>query len=282
MRLRDARTHPSYPAHGCVHAACVFCERRLIAIVETVIHLPVPLSIALLTDLHNHPFRAIGRSLLAHQPELICLAGDMLFGGIPSRDAPLILTQKNVLPFFRLCAGIAPTILSIGNHELTLRQDDVNLIHDAGVTLLDNTWIKCRGVWVGGLTSHHALDYRLFREDKPEPYPVRGRTAHLITEPEVSWLDEFERLPGYKILLSHHPEYYPKHLRERDIDLILSGHAHGGQWRIGNQGIFSPGQGLFPKLTAGVHDGRLVISRGLSNTAGIPRINNPTEIIYIE
>ena len=59
------------------------------------------------------------------------------------------------------------------------------------------------------------------------------------------------------------------------------GHAHGGQWRIAGRGIFAPGQGLFPKLTSGIHD-NLVISRGLSNTGNIvPRINNPAEIIYL-
>ncbi|MDO4272352.1 MAG: hypothetical protein Q4D16_01675 [Eubacteriales bacterium] len=66
------------------------------------------------------------------------------------------------------------------------------------------------------------------------------------------------------------------------IDLVLSGHAHGGQWRIGRQGIYAPGQGWFPKLTGGVADGRMVISRGLSNTTKIPRFFNPREIVMVE
>ena len=75
-------------------------------------------------------------------------------------------------------------------------------------------------------------------------------------------------------------------IESRDIDLIFSGHCHGGQWRVYSilhreeRGVFAPGQGLFPPLTSGLHDGRLLISRGLSNTTFIPRINNPTEIIY--
>ena len=68
----------------------------------------------------------------------------------------------------------------------------------------------------------------------------------------------------------------------RDFDLILSGHAHGGQWRIGRQGIFAPSQGLFPRLTEGVHDGRLLISRGLANRTPVPRLNNPPETVYIQ
>ena len=100
------------------------------------------------------------------------------------------------------------------------------------------------------------------------------------------WLDDFERQPGYKILLCHHPEYVPRYLQNRCIDLIVSGHAHGGQWRYYSRrrqewrGIYAPGQGLLPKLTEGIH-GNHVISRGLSNNTPIPRLNNPPELVYI-
>ncbi len=160
-------------------------------------------------------------------------------------------------------------------------EEDIAVIRETGVCFLDNGWTEHRGAFIGGLTSHHALDYRLYRSGRQERYPLRGKVAHLVREPDTSWLAEFEKQPGYKILLSHHPEYYPKYLRARPIDLVLSGHAHGGQWRLGSRGLFAPGQGLFPRLTSGVHDGRLVISRGLSNTAPVPRFNNPTELVYL-
>ena len=88
------------------------------------------------------------------------------------------------------------------------------------------------------------------------------------------------------ILLSHHPEYYS--IIPASVDLILSGHAHGGQIRMYNPfkrewfGLWSPGQGWWPKWTRGVYEGRLVVSAGLSNTTWIPRIGNPTEIVYLE
>ena len=73
------------------------------------------------------------------------------------------------------------------------------------------------------------------------------------------------------------------YLKERGIDLLLSGHAHGGQFQFFGQGVFAPGQGIFPKYTTGVHDGRFVISRGLCNTAKpIPRLFNPTELVIID
>jgi predicted MPP superfamily phosphohydrolase len=81
--------------------------------------------------------------------------------------------------------------------------------------------------------------------------------------------------------LCHHPEYRDKYLKDRSIDLILSGHAHGGQIRLLGRGLYAPGQGIFPKYTSGIH-ANMIISRGLSNTAGfIPRLFNPREIVYI-
>ena len=96
----------------------------------------------------------------------------------------------------------------------------------------------------------------------------------------MGWLTDFAALPGYHILLSHHPEYFP--FIPQSIELILSGHAHGGQWRVLGRGVYAPGQGFWPKWTSGIIDGRMVVSRGLANTAKLPRINNPTEIVYME
>lgn len=68
-------------------------------------------------------------------------------------------------------------------------------------------------------------------------------------------------------------------------DLVLSGHAHGGQWSFMGRGIIAPGQGWFPKYTSGVHQGQygsMIISRGLSNPyKSVPRIGNPCEVVYV-
>ena len=112
------------------------------------------------------------------------------------------------------------------------------------------------------------------------------RSAHYTGGiPDLAFLDRFcaEGNDRFKILLSHHPEYYPSYIRERaEIDLTLAGHAHGGQWCILGRGIFAPGQGLFPKYTHGLYDGgRLAVSRGMHNSIKIPRIFCPTEILYL-
>jgi predicted MPP superfamily phosphohydrolase len=100
--------------------------------------------------------------------------------------------------------------------------------------------------------------------------------------PKYPWIDDFAKNDCYKILLCHQPEYFDRYLRPFDIDLFVSGHAHGGQWRIFGRGVYAPDQHLFPKYTSGLHENRLVISRGVSNSAKpIPRFFNPREVVII-
>ena len=254
-----------------------------------------PASLALLSDLHNADPEAVLSSLRAHRPDLICITGDMLYGGRPEDDRSPLETQVNVLPFLRSCATIAPTFMSLGNHEWMMDRDDLDLLSSTGVTVLDNEWVTKDGLVIAGLTSGYVTDYRAFRSESgsSDRYPRQesisgiGRAVHARDhKPETKWLEEYCSTPGYHILLSHHPEYYP--LIPDSIDLILSGHAHGGQIRMYNPfkrewiGTWSPGQGWWPKWTKGVYDGRLVVSAGLSNTTWVQRLFNPTEVVYIE
>jgi hypothetical protein len=106
-----------------------------------------------------------------------------------------------------------------------------------------------------------------------------------LKEPDLDFLQSFGGRAGYKILLCHYPHYYEKYLKQTDIDLVLSGHAHGGQWRFFGRGIFAPGQGFFPKYTSGFYDGKhgkMLVGRGLGDSHILPpRINNKTEIIEV-
>ena len=72
-----------------------------------------------------------------------------------------------------------------------------------------------------------------------------------------------------------------RELRGRKVDLVLAGHAHGGQIRIREQGVYAPGQGLFPRYTKGVVDGRMIVSAGAGNPVHMPRWGNPCEIVRI-
>ena len=250
---------------------------------NTVYRFPVPLRIALLADLHDKPFGEIASSLSEHKPDIICVAGDTVHHVRPDGDDPVILRTANVLPFFRACAAAAPTFVSLGNHDWRLDSRDLDLISGTGVTLLDNCWCSHKGVLIGGLSSASFTAYKAFRKTKPEPYPDWSGGVHSgSTAPDTSWLEDFCRQEGCKLLLCHHPEYRDRYLSGLPIDLVLSGHAHGGQIRLFGRGLYAPGQGILPKYTSGIH-GNMMISRGLANTGGIiPRLFNRREIVYIE
>ncbi len=193
------------------------------------------------------------------------------------------------MTLLRGCAELAPTFISIGNHESYLSGNDIELIHSTGVTLLDNSYaaleVKGRRAVIGGLSSGYYTAFRQGKISASESYS-EIRRHHKTPEPEIGWLRDFAGADGYHILLMHHPEYIS--CVPASVELTLSGHAHGGQWRFYDlrtkqwRGVYAPDQGLLPKLTSGIVDGRLIISRGLSNPAFVPRLHNDTEIIYID
>ena len=260
------------------------------------------LTIAVVADLHARKGSEIIQSLKNHKPDLITIPGDFVQKKRPQEngkmlDIPIVAFQKNVVPFLTCCSEIAPTFVSLGNHEAVLDEDDLALVESSGVTVLDNTFKRISDdVVIGGLSAGHVINYRKYKASwistygRTERYPSR-KTEEMPKwfDVESGWLEAFEQQYGYKVLLNHHPEYWSlrdPYLSERKINLVLSGHSHGGQIRLFNKGLYAPGQGFFPKYTKGVFTGkygRLVVSAGLCNTSGIfPRILNPTEVVYVK
>lgn len=219
------------------------------------------LKIALLSDLHDRPFQAAAAALSSEKPDLIALAGDI--------TNKRMTDNYHATEVFKICSAAAPSFFCPGNHEWFFDEKDRELCEKTGVVYLDNEYVSFGEIHIGGLSSGFHVD------------PCDG--CRKQNEPEVRWLEDFSRKDGYKILISHHPAYYERYIRKLDIDLILSGHAHGGQIRIFNRGVFYPDGGFFPDYTRGVYENRLVVSTGLSNTAKlIPRLNNPTELVIVE
>ena len=279
------------------------------------------LTIAHISDLHNKDGRQAIESMRNRKPDIIVITGDLVLRRRPTDDMLIVQSEKNVLPFLSECAQIAPTYMSLGNHEIMLNQDDFELIAQTGAELLDNCFVKTDKYVIGGLTSAYVSRYRreiealeagekavggllagnVLKEpnkDSSENAAVTRAGRYPILKPfwrpkmqesDYEWLDTFVKVPRYRILLSHHPEYWcleEPMLSNRNIDLVLSGHAHGGQFRLFGQGFFAPGQGWFPKYTSGIHHGkhgRMIISKGMANTVKFaPRLFNPTEVVYIE
>lgn len=240
------------------------------------------LRIALVADLHNEPCDAVLAILRNERPDMIAVPGDLM------TQADALDPNCNGLTFLRAAAKIAPVFYSLGNHEPPANTKDarygllsyvfVQTVRETGAILLDNAYAAFQGLTVGGLTSVGSMETKSNRLDP-------------------AWLRSFAAMPGSKLLLCHNPEYYPKYIKplrdagNESILLVLSGHAHGGQWRMGKRGFFAPGQGFFPHYVGGVYDQRLVVSRGLSNTLGpplfprplpVPRLGNPMEVIIID
>lgn len=203
---------------------------------------------AVLSDIHARPYEEAIMLTSSIKPDAILVAGDIV-----DRHYRIF---SLALPFLTACSEIAPTFFSYGNHEIKYPVLSPEEIKQTGVTLLDNSFTTFGDITIGG----------------QRPYSDTG------------WLGEFEKQEGFLLLMDHHPEHYPEYLKDghKGIDLILSGHAHGGQIRIKNRGLFSPGQGILPKYTKGFYDNRLLVSAGLSNTGSpIPRICNEPEVLKL-
>ncbi len=224
-----------------------------------------PIRAAFVADTHDKPYDKLVKEIRANDVDLIFMTGDIVY----AHDDHIVRAFDMLAEF----VSIAPTYMSLGNHEGGAVPLVRSKCKEIGVKLLEEEFVEFEGILIGGLTSGYIADNEGLEENHWKKTP----------EPDIDWLKKFGSLKGYKVLLNHHPEYYPEYIKNLNIDLVMSGHAHGGQWRIFGRGLFAPGQGLFPKYTSGIYDGRLIVSRGLANNAPpIPRLFNSKELIFID
>ena len=233
------------------------------------------LTIAQVSDLHNSDFDGHARQLMdllaAAEPDLIAVTGDLLDSYHPDLDL--------ALAFIREAVEIAPVYYVSGNHEARLPQLYQQLCEgmtEAGAVVLDDrSLLLQRGdssIELLGLADPNFTISAAMSEQERQQR-ISARLEELLS-------GEGE----YSILLSHRPELAELYA-EAGIDLVLSGHAHGGQIRLPLIGaLFAPNQGLFPKYTSGLYqlgETALVVSRGLGNSRFPFRINNPPELLII-
>lgn len=239
------------------------------------------LTVACVSDLHARPADKIIAALKAFAPDLILLAGDIL------EVANEYMEKRNLnsFKFLEEATKIAPVYYCFGNHEIyyshaskeahrlpnkTLEEKYVNRIKSIGINIVNDSSVQIytpdhNKLYVGGLVCGRDKDPRMH-----------------ITNPDMDFISRYDGIDGFKMLICHYPHYYEKYLKNTNFDLIVAGHAHGGHWRIFNRGVYAPHQGLFPKYTSGIYDGRFIISTGaVNNSKPIPRFFNPTEILKI-
>lgn len=229
------------------------------------------LKIAHLSDLHFPKIKvdidAMLKVIDEEKVDFIALTGDIIDNTADVRDC-------GVLEFVEKLALIAPVYFVNGNHEVNHKEEVLlyNSMLAAGVIMLENESV--------------------YFDIGDKQVTIMGVTDNANLSPSL--LDKTPNKDNYKILLAHRPEkeltngYSTSQSAEglwRCPDLVLSGHAHGGQFRIGEQGLFAPNQGFFPEFDAGLYEltekTSMVLSRGIGNSVIPFRFNNKPHLPII-
>ncbi|MDE7252071.1 MAG: metallophosphoesterase [Acetatifactor sp.] len=228
--------------------------------------------IAVISDLHNAEFGENNSSLISliknEKPDMIAITGDLIDSNRTDIEIAENLVKKLV--------EIAPCYYVTGNHEAWIGeqyQDLEDKLLDIGVVIFhDNT---------EQLVKNNEI-IQLAGLDDPD---FTDRNSSIQESMLKTKLDNMNLTENYCVLLSHRPEVFNAYVSE-NIDLVLSGHAHGGQFRlpfIG--GLIAPNQGFFPKYDAGEYfekNTTMIVSRGIGNSIIPIRFNNRPEVVIVE
>lgn len=230
------------------------------------------IKLSLVTDLHSCYYGKNQTKLLAkiekYQPDVVLLGGDIFDD---------VLDDNNAKVFVDALAQKYKTYYVSGNHEWwSKRMDNMfEYLTDKGIVVLrGNTDVIKIGeniITVSGIDDPEVNVYDSNYKAWEEQLKEAGEKADENT---------------FNLLLAHRPESAEKYF-EYDFDAVLSGHAHGGQFRIPFilNGLYAPNQGLLPELAGGMYDfdrRKLIVSRGLSReSTRIPRIFNRPELVFV-
>lgn len=233
-----------------------------------------------LSDLHNAEFGRENKRLVEltarQEPDLIVLTGDMLSKDDDNTNIVRCLIADLV--------KIAPVYFGYGNHEKEWErlwgESLVDQFREAGATVVDNGYedIEINGVdlRIGGYMGYYRL-------------PGMFQVTEEQFEAELAFADDFENTERYKILLDHIPTAWLdwSYIDKYPVDLVLSGHYHGGQWVLPVIGaVYAPYIGFDPPYARGLFTGTqaaCVLSAGLgSEYTWLPRINNPPELVVVD
>lgn len=226
-----------------------------------------------ISDLHNKEFGTNQDKILAQiekiNPDIIAVTGDLIDSNHTNIDTAMDLINGAI--------DIAPIFYISGNHEAWSGSysDLKTKLENSGVTVLDNEKIQVfnnnDSIDIIGLSDPSFINSDLLE------YSGNTETKNLLSTLT-------KNSDNFKILLSHRPELFNIYSNS-NVNLVFSGHAHGGQFRlpfIG--GLIAPDQGFLPKLTEGIHTNNstsMFISRGLGNSIIPIRIFNRPELVVV-
>ena len=238
--------------------------------------------LALISDLHDHTFgeknEELVQMLKEQEPDLILMAGDMI--NDISKDSHV------AVELIEQVKDIAPVYYSLGNQEEDYigrgTSDLLNELKDAGAIVLDESYqdiqVNGNAIRLGGM-----YDYA-FALDGNNTTKKKNMRPSLY-----QFLTDFQDTDSYRLMMAHRPDsfIFGDAAKTWEIDLVVSGHNHGGQVILPFLGgIYGGDQGWFPKYVDGVHHFKkvknMVITRGLgSGEEKLPRFNNKPEVVII-
>lgn len=229
-------------------------------------------TIVQVSDLHNAAFGSNQDRLLDSvkytNPNIIAVTGDL----IDSNHTDI----TKAMEFVNGAVEIAPVYYVTGNHEawsVAYTELKEQMI-DAGVIILEDEKIAIK---------HNGAPIELLGLHDPD-FASTKDTYEKTAQIDAKLINMLDKNDAYHILLAHRPELFDIYAAN-GIDLVLSGHAHGGQVRIPFLGgLIAPNQGFFPQYSEGVYqkdNTRMVVSRGLGNSIIPLRIHNRPEIVVV-
>ncbi|MBE6151320.1 MAG: metallophosphoesterase [Firmicutes bacterium] len=215
-----------------------------------------------ISDYHNVKSKILNKKLINNikkiNPDSIVITGDLVDATNTDINQAIKFIQE--LKDF-------PVYYVTGNHETWINNYEllkINLIKN-NITILENDVVTI--------------------EKENQTINLIGIDDSVSKNNALDKIDNIEYNPKkYNILLSHRPELFDVYI-EKNIDLALTGHAHGGQVRIPFiGGLIAPEQGLLPKYTSGIHkdsNTTMIVNRGIGNSVIPLRINNHPELVLI-
>lgn len=226
--------------------------------------------LAVVTDFHSSDNADDVVAMVAScAPDAVLMVGDMFDDDTANRPT------ERTLSLMRQLSAQYPCYYVSGNHEAWTGEMDAlyQQTEEAGVTVLRMS--------SGVLT---VRGQRIALCGIPDPYEMVFSGAPDTEEQLRQALEDVDSA-DFTVLLAHRPELLAKYA-QFPLDLVVSGHAHGGQVRIPGvlNGLYAPNQGWFPKLAGGAYtqDGTtLIVSRGLAVRTRLPRIFNRPEVVLV-
>jgi predicted MPP superfamily phosphohydrolase len=225
-----------------------------------------PIRFAVVTDLHSCYYGKNQKTLInaieKENPDAVLLVGDILDDKRSDKNSEIFIENiSDKYPCYYVSGNHEARSGKIDDFKTFLLKHNVNVLtNEVNKVVIDGQTIQIAGI-----------------DDPSDGGSVETRLKEIADTTDFSTVS---------VLLSHRPEFIDEY-NKYAFDLIVSGHAHGGQWRLPfvDFSLLAPGQGLFPKYTSGLYDlqnGKIAVSRGLARESTIiPRIYNRPEILII-